>query len=163
MAFERIKSLATHLTGQREPAYPFDPLSTDEISRAVAIVRENVTHIDPLFFNTVTLWEPRKDEMVSWLKSPATTPKPKRKADVVCIGPNSTVYDGIVDLQEGILESFAETSGVQPLITMEDLKVVESVCRKDEKVIEQCGILGIPRDEMHKVYCDRRSSPLVFS
>lgn len=39
---------------------------------------------------------------------------------------------------------------------MEDLQVVESVVRKDPKVIEQCGIVGIPPEDMHKVYCDRR-------
>lgn len=36
---------------------------------------------------------------------------------------------------------------------MEDLKIVESVCRKDPKVIEQCRISGI--EDMSKVYCDR--------
>lgn len=46
------------------------------------------------------------------------------------------------------------TPEVQPLITMEDLQIVEGVCRKSEAVIEQCGILGIPREDMHKVYCD---------
>lgn len=46
-------------------------------------------------------------------------------------------------------------------ITMEDLKVVEGVCRKDPKVIEQCDILGIPPEDMHKVYCDRTSQFLV--
>jgi primary-amine oxidase len=40
-------------------------------------------------------------------------------------------------------------------ITMEDLKIVELVVRKDAKVIEQCGLLGIPPEDMHKVYCDR--------
>lgn len=39
---------------------------------------------------------------------------------------------------------------------MEDLNLVESVVRQDPKVIEQCGILGIPASEMHKVYCDRK-------
>jgi Cu2+-containing amine oxidase len=39
---------------------------------------------------------------------------------------------------------------------MEDLQIVESVVRKDSKVIEQCGIIGIPPEDMHKVYCDRR-------
>jgi primary-amine oxidase len=38
---------------------------------------------------------------------------------------------------------------------MEDLQIVESVVRKDPKVIEQCGIVGIPPEDMHKVYCDR--------
>ena len=39
---------------------------------------------------------------------------------------------------------------------MEDLQIVEHVVRKDPKVIEQCGIIGIPKEDMHKVYCDRR-------
>ena len=42
---------------------------------------------------------------------------------------------------------------------MEDLQIVEHVARKDAKVIEQCGILGIPKEDMHKVYCDRTSAP----
>ena len=40
-------------------------------------------------------------------------------------------------------------------ITMEDLQVVEHVVRVDSKVIEQCEISGIPKEDMHKVYCDR--------
>lgn len=39
---------------------------------------------------------------------------------------------------------------------MEDLQIVEHVCRKDPKVIEQCIISGIPAEDMHKVYCDRK-------
>src|SRR6266536_4990844 len=38
---------------------------------------------------------------------------------------------------------------------MEDLQIVEHVARKDPKVIEQCVLSGIPKDDMHKVYCDR--------
>jgi Cu2+-containing amine oxidase len=40
---------------------------------------------------------------------------------------------------------------------MEDLQEVEHICRKDPKVIEQCEIIGIPKEDMHKVYCDRMS------
>ena len=39
---------------------------------------------------------------------------------------------------------------------MEDLQLVEHVVRKDEGVVEQCVISGIPKEEMHKVYCDRK-------
>lgn len=42
---------------------------------------------------------------------------------------------------------------------MEDLRVVEGVCRKDPKVIEQCEILGISPKDMDKVYCDREYIP----
>lgn len=37
---------------------------------------------------------------------------------------------------------------------MEELQAVEHVCRKDPAVIEQCVISGIPKEDMHKVYCD---------
>lgn len=40
---------------------------------------------------------------------------------------------------------------------MEDLQIVESVVRVDPGVIEQCRISGIPKEDMHKVYCDRKS------
>jgi primary-amine oxidase len=39
---------------------------------------------------------------------------------------------------------------------MEDLQIVEGIVRKDPKVIEQCGLVGIPPTDMHKVYCDRK-------
>ena len=39
---------------------------------------------------------------------------------------------------------------------MEDLQIVETIVRKDPKVIEQCGLVGIPPEDMHKVYCDRK-------
>jgi primary-amine oxidase len=37
---------------------------------------------------------------------------------------------------------------------MEELKAVEHVCRTDPKVIEQCEISGVPKEDMDKVYCD---------
>lgn len=38
---------------------------------------------------------------------------------------------------------------------MEDLQGTEKLMRVHPKVIEQCGILGIPPEDMDKVYCDR--------
>lgn len=39
---------------------------------------------------------------------------------------------------------------------MEELQRVEQVIREDEGVVEQCAISGIPKEDMHKVYCDRK-------
>lgn len=151
MVLERLQQMTSHLTGQKVQHHPFDPLTTEEIAAAVEIVRrEN----NSLHFNAVSLWEPRKADMMSWLASPDTAPRPHRVADVVCIGRGSKVFDGLVDLTEGRIIKWELMEGVQPLITMEDLQIVETVARKDPKVIEQCGILGIPPEDMHKVYCD---------
>jgi primary-amine oxidase len=45
---------------------------------------------------------------------------------------------------------------------MEDLQIVEHVVRTDPKVIEQCGIIGIPKEDMYKVYCDRKLYPSIY-
>ncbi|KAK3076789.1 hypothetical protein LTS18_012054, partial [Coniosporium uncinatum] len=151
MVLERLKQVASHVTGQTAIPHPFDPLSESEIEQAVSIIRKE--H-DNLFFNAVTLLEPRKAEMLAWVADPAHTVRPHRVADVVAIGRGSKVYDGVVDLTEGKIVQWELTDGVQPLITMEDLQIVESVVRKDEKVIEQCRLIGISQEDMHKVYCD---------
>lgn len=113
MALDRLKQAASHLTGVGEPPHPFDPLSETEIEKAVAIIRKE--H-EKVFFNAVTLWEPRKAEMMQWLKDPEHTPRPHRVADVVCIGRGSKVFDGHVDLDESKIVSWELTNGVQPLV-----------------------------------------------
>lgn len=147
---ERVQQLASQLVGQT-PSHPFDPLSANEISKAVSIVNQQYPG---LFYNAVTIAEPPKAQMLKWIADPKSTPRPTRIADVVAIGRGSKVYDGLVDLEAGAILRWELTEGVQPLITMEDLQIVETVVRKDPKVIEQCGILGIPPEDMHKVYCD---------
>jgi primary-amine oxidase len=104
--------MSAQLTGQLPPPHPLDPLSSSEIKQAVEIVRKEHSHV---FFNTVTLWEPRKREMMAWLDSPTTVQRPHRVADVVAIGRGSKVYDGIVDLEESKIVSWELTEGVQPL------------------------------------------------
>jgi primary-amine oxidase len=113
MALDRLKQAASHLTGQIAPPHPFDPLSETEIEQAVVIIRKE--HSD-VFFNAVTLWEPRKTEMMRWIKDPTHTPRPSRVADVVCIGRGSKVFDAHVDLSEGKIVTWEITDGVQPLV-----------------------------------------------
>jgi primary-amine oxidase len=113
MAFDRLKQAASHLTGLAAPPHPFDPLSGLEIEQAVALIR---TEHSDVFFNAVTLWEPRKVEMMAWIKDPQHTQRPPRVADVVCIGRGSKVFEGIVDLTERKIISWEQKDGVQPLV-----------------------------------------------
>lgn len=152
MVVERLQQLTFQVTATSPPPHPFDPLSTTEIETAVAIIRKEHGNV---VFNAVTLWEPRKAEMQAWLEDPEKAPRPLRGADVVVIAPGGKIYDGVVDLVNKKIIQWKHTPGVQPLITMEDLQEVEHIVREDPKVIEQCGILGIPPEDMHKVYCDR--------
>ena len=113
MVLERLKQVAQHVTGNVPPPHPFDPLTASEIEAAVAIVRKEHSS---LYYNAVTLHEPRKAEMLAWLADPAHTNRPHRVADVVAIGKGSKVYDGKVDLDEQKILFWESEEGVQPLV-----------------------------------------------
>ena len=113
MVLDRLKQVAQHVSGSAPPAHPFDPLIASEIEKVVAlVVKEHGT----LAFNAVTIWEPRKADMLAWLADPDHTPRPHRVADVVAIKKGGTVYDGLVDLTEEKIVKWESTEGVQPLV-----------------------------------------------
>lgn len=113
MVLERLKQVAQHVSGTTPPPHPFDPLSGAEIENAVKLVRQE--H-GSLYYNAVTLLEPRKKEMLEWLADPDHTVRPHRVADVVAIGKGSKVYDALVDLDEQKIVSWELMDGVQPLV-----------------------------------------------
>jgi primary-amine oxidase len=113
MVLDRLRQVAQHVSGVAAIPHPFDPLSEIEIEAAVSIVQKE--H-GPLFYNAVTLWEPRKAEMLLWLADPQHADRPNRVADVVAIGKGSKVYDGLIDLKEGRIIKWESQEGVQPLV-----------------------------------------------
>ena len=121
MVLERLKQVAQHVTGTLPPPHPFDPLTASEIEAAVTIVRKE--H-ESLYYNAVTLLEPRKAEMLPWLADPDHTNRPHRVADVVAIRKGSKVYDGLVDLEEKKILQWESVDGVQPLVGVDRLECV---------------------------------------
>lgn len=154
MALERLQDTLGQLAGKvggltTQTRHPLDPLTEDEIAIAVSVVKEKRSDV---IFNAVTLLEPKKADLRKWVESgDAELP---RMADVIASSKGNKIYDVVVDIKAKAVVRWEEPKGVYPGITMEDLMVVEEIVRKDPKVIEQCGILGIPPTDMHKVYCD---------
>jgi primary-amine oxidase len=151
---ERLQDTLGQLTSKvsgltTETHHPLDPLSESEIAIAVDIVLKKQ---NDLIFNSVTLLEPKKETLIKYVESRDTDVP--RIADVIASGKGNKTFDVLVDIKEKTIIRWDEPQGVYPGITMEDLMVVEEIMRKDPKVIEQCGILGIPAEDMHKVYCD---------
>ena len=114
MVLDRIKQVAQHVSGSQPPPHPFDPLSASEIERAVALVNKEY---GPIYYNAVTVLEPRKAQMLEWLTDPNHAQRPHRIADVVAIKKGGDVYDGLVDLEEGKIIQWEVTEGVQPLVS----------------------------------------------
>ena len=115
MVLDRLKQVAHHLTGSAPP-HPFDPLSATEIESAVAIVGQEYKS---LFYNAVTLQEPRKHAMQAWLTDPEHARRPPRVAEVVAIGKGSKVFDGLVDLEQKKITQWEALKGVQPLVGLD--------------------------------------------
>ncbi|KAK6353580.1 Copper amine oxidase [Orbilia brochopaga] len=143
----KVAGVVTKFTGH----HPLDPLTPTDIALAVSIVREEKGQLS---YNAVTIAEPKKAEVIAWLADPDHAPKPARQAEVVALDKTSALWDGIVDLDSKAIVRWEKLEGVQPLITMENLIETDKVVRADPKVIEQCGIIGIPPSDMHKVYAD---------
>ena len=155
MAMERLQETVGQLTSKvvglttDTPRHPLDPLSESEMAVAVDVVLQKQSG---LIFNSVTLLEPKKELLKTWVESQDI--QIPRIADVVASAKGNKVYDVLVNIDMKTILRWEEPKGVYPGITMEDLVVVEAIMRKDPKVIEQCGVLGIPPEDMHKVYCD---------
>ena len=113
MVLDRLRQVAQHVTGTTPPPHPFDPLSATEIEATTAIIAKE--H-EGLYYNAVTIHEPRKADMLAWLADPDHTHRPHRVADVVAIGKGSKVYDGLVDLEEKKIIKWELMDGVQPLV-----------------------------------------------
>ncbi|POR34350.1 Amine oxidase [Tolypocladium paradoxum] len=131
--------------------HPFDPLSGPEIELVVNFIKKGHGNVN---FHVVSLQEPRKAEMKAWLEDPQRAARPARVAEVVIIEPDGKVFEGLVNVSGPSIIKWKPVHGEQPIITLDELASVEHGCRKDPKVIEQCVISGVHRDEMHKVYCD---------
>lgn len=111
---DRLKSIGQHFNGESSLPHPFDPLSNTEIEKAVQVVRREHGQ---LFYNAVTLQEPRKKEMMKWVEDPDHVQRPSRLAEVVAIAKGGKVYDGIVDLKENKIIRWESLEGVQPLVS----------------------------------------------
>jgi primary-amine oxidase len=111
---DRLQQLSRQLASSSPAPHPFDPLTGPEIEYAVAVVRREYGQIG---FNAVTLAEPKKKEMLAWLAD-QNTQRPRRQAEVVAIGKDAALYDGIVDLKNGKILTWEKLEGVQPLVSI---------------------------------------------
>lgn len=153
---ERLQQIASQTTSSAAPpalpAHPLDPLSPQEIQAVSNVVKAQYSG-KLIIFNTVTLREPVKKAYYDWKEH--NGPLPPRLAYFVVIEEGVTaVQEGVVDIPAGALIELRKTDSVQPILTPADLQLTEDIIRADPAVIDQCVQSGVPREDMHKIYCD---------
>ena len=118
--------------------HPLDPLSYQEIWRALELVR-NAGHMDrETRFSQLTLHEPSKREVLAW-RPGAVMP---RKAYAV-VRHGKDAFEAIVDLTADQLASWSPLNGIHPNWSEEDFKAVVDKVLEHPDFIAGLGARGI--------------------
>jgi primary-amine oxidase len=107
-------------------AHPLEPLTADEVTAAVAILRRERQLGERVRFMTVTLREPPKQAVLD-LRPGDTL---ERAAFVVLLdNADGRTYEAVVSLTAGAVTSWEHVPGVQPPITVDEFMECEAACR----------------------------------
>ena len=106
--------------------HPLEPLSAEEITAAVQIVRSERQAGPAVRFVSVNLHEPPKDVVLHFKPGDAFT----REAHIVLLDKAAgATYEAIVSLSEGRLKAWRHIPGVQPAIVYEEVIAAEKMLR----------------------------------
>ncbi|KAI9274189.1 copper amine oxidase [Sporodiniella umbellata] len=126
--------------------HPLDPLTSDEISKASAIVSEAKPNLD-IIFHAITLKEPEKTQMLSylgWDTAISSNSSIEREAFVIAvIRKTSEYFEATVSLTEEKLTSWKHVADAQAPLDSDTCKEIETIVREDEQVRKECLDLGI--------------------
>ncbi|KAE8356089.1 copper amine oxidase [Aspergillus coremiiformis] len=130
--------------------HPLDQLSIVEIPVAAALLRDYASPRS-LRFNCITLREPRKEEYSAFKQG--NGPRPDRRAFSIVIDRESgKIAEAVINLTTSKVEEWTDLKDLMPILTLEDLDIVERIAREDPRVIEACKDIGIT--DMSMVYFD---------
>jgi primary-amine oxidase len=110
------------------PAHPLDPLSREEITATVDILKASGKVNNESRFSTIFLQEPSKTEVLSYKIGSAF----RREAFAVIYerAVNKT-FEVVVDLNKKSLISWKEITGVQPMFLIEDFLLTQQIVMND--------------------------------
>ncbi len=137
--------MCTALAAQSAP-HPLDPLSGEEISQTVDILR-TAGHInDSSRFPIITLQEPVKADVLAW--KPGM--KMRRMASVM-VRVGAKVYEADVDLSAGKVTRWIHKAGVESPIMLEEWSAAQQIALADARMVEGLKKRGIT--DLDKLFC----------
>ncbi|SDO32863.1 primary-amine oxidase [Nakamurella panacisegetis] len=120
--------------------HPLDPLSSDEITTTVELLRGAAVVGDTYRFASITLVEPPKAQMLAWRPGDEVT---RRSLSVFWDRRDNLAREAIVDLVAGSIESVTEMPGVTPNFTVDEWHDCEHAMKDDPRVVQALAERGI--------------------
>ncbi|MEP0886357.1 primary-amine oxidase, partial [Trichocoleus sp. ST-U3] len=123
--------------------HPLEPLSVEEITAAVAIVRATHPVGSHFRFPTVVLNEPAKEVVLNFQEGDPI----EREAFLILLdNATGTTYEAIVSLKQATVTSWQAIPGVQPNIMADELAECEAAVKANpdfQAVLKQRGITNL--------------------
>lgn len=108
--------------------HPLDALTKDEISTAVRVLTEAGKLSESTRFHLIALQEPDKHEVLK----PTTGATPPREAFVIVFDNKANqTFEAVADCTHARLVSWKAVPGVQPPLTLEEIKLTQAIVRAD--------------------------------
>ncbi len=122
-----------HSHGTSTPAvatltHPLEPLTPDEITAAVVLLRKQYVHHPKMRFVSMTLHEPTKDEVLAFKPGDPLV----RRAFAVLLDKSvagGATYEAVVNITEELIESWRHIPGVQPSLMVEEMLLSEKLVK----------------------------------
>jgi primary-amine oxidase len=120
-------------------SHPLDPLTAEEITRAVEVLRQGPAEAESFRFVSVSLREPDKRQL-------ATAPESVVREAFAVLVDRSTgrAFEAVVDLDAGIATEWTQLPvAAQPPIMLDEFGEAEEACKADPRVVEALGRRGM--------------------
>ncbi|GEL17405.1 primary-amine oxidase [Pseudonocardia asaccharolytica] len=133
-------------TTQQRPArastvHPLEPLSAEEITRAVGLLREAGHLGDACRFVSVVLHEPPKSAVLAFEADGTATAR--EAAAIVLDKADGKTYEAVASLSDGAVTHWEHVPGVQPQVLLEEFFECEAIVKADAGVQDALRKRGI--------------------
>jgi len=130
-------------------SHPLEPLTPEEISAAVAIVKAQKALDETVRFATVSLQEPSKETVLGFKATPSHIQNIERRAFIVLLN-NATArtYEAVVSLNEEQVVSWEYVPNVQPPIMLDEFVECEAAVKASPEFQAAIAKRGITNPDL---------------
>lgn len=120
--------MQTHEMKVKQATHPLEPLTAEEITKAVAIVRKEKNISESTRFAQVVLHEPEKEVALNFKEGDPF----EREVSIILLEPNTNeTYEAVVSLTKNQVNSWEFIPDVRPGFILDEFEAVEELVKND--------------------------------